>query len=68
MHEEWKLTRKELAIVRSLVFLYKHDYKLESTPGQESHLHEVEVVSTKLRNKYDTYYTDVTRDMVDCSW
>lgn len=67
MHEEWKLTRKELAILRALVYLYKEDYKLASTPGQETHLHEAEVLATKLRNKSDTY-TDVTRDMVDCSW
>ena len=67
MHEEWKLTRKELAILRALVYLYKEDYKRASTPGQETHLHAAEVWATKLRNKSDTY-TDVTRDMVDCSW
>jgi hypothetical protein len=54
MYEE--LTRKELAILRALTYLYREDYKLASTPGPhpyrspglEEHLHEVEVLREKL--------------------
>ena len=51
MHEE--LTRKELSILRSLVHLYREDYKLASTPGLEEHLYEVDTLREKLAYKWE---------------